>query len=65
MELTGIELRTWRERHRLTQGQLAELLGVQLNTVSRWEIGKRSPPPGVVLDLALERLEQRLPMVKV
>ena len=41
----------------LTQGQLAELLGVQLNTVSRWEIGALAVPR--VVDLAMEGLEHR------
>jgi len=59
MNLTGEQLRQWRIAHGLTQSQLAQLLGVQRNTVTRWEIGERTPPPGNVLDLAIEALEKR------
>lgn len=56
--LTGEELRHRREAAGLTQGGLAKLLGVELNTVSRWEIGTRAiTAPGAVR-LALELLEQ-------
>lgn len=32
-----------REKHRLSQGQLAEILGVSRQAVSKWESGKTSP----------------------
>jgi len=41
--VTGDDIRRVRESLGLTQGQLADLLGVALNTVSRWEIGRRTP----------------------
>lgn len=43
--VTGEDIRREREDLGLTQGELAELLGVALNTVSRWEIGQRNPHP--------------------
>jgi DNA-binding XRE family transcriptional regulator len=57
--VTGIQLRTWREARQLTQTELARLLGVEHNTVYRWEKGMRSPPAGIVLDLALDGLIAR------
>jgi transcriptional regulator with XRE-family HTH domain len=50
----------WRLAHGLTQARLATLLGVKSLTVSQWETGRRKGPPGIVLDLALERLDQKL-----
>ncbi len=38
--LAGEEIRAIRTRHRLTQGQLARLLGLGTNTLSRWEAGR-------------------------
>ncbi len=35
--LAGDEIRAIRTRHRLTQAQLAKLLGLGTNTLSRWE----------------------------
>jgi transcriptional regulator with XRE-family HTH domain len=52
------ELRAWRKRRELTQGQLAALLGVKWLAVSRWERGERGIP--ALLALALEALENRL-----
>jgi transcriptional regulator with XRE-family HTH domain len=46
--VTGEDIRREREDLGLTQGQLAELSGVALNTVSRWEIGQRTPHPLVL-----------------
>ena len=36
------EFRIIREKMGLTQGELAELMGTNQNTISRWEIGLRS-----------------------
>ena len=38
--LPGVEIRRLRERLKLTQGQLAELLRLGVNTISRWESGR-------------------------
>jgi putative zinc finger/helix-turn-helix YgiT family protein len=38
--LAGEEIRRLRERLALTQGQLAELLRLGVNTISRWESGR-------------------------
>ena len=43
--MTGEDIRREREELGLTQGELADLLGVALDTVSRWEIGQRIPHP--------------------
>lgn len=48
----------WRKQWRLTQRQLANVLGVDVMTVSRWERGVRGIPPH--LPLALEALENRI-----
>jgi len=54
--MTGEELRAWRIKHDLSQAELAELLGVGQNTISRWEQGKRSVP--LYLPLLLKYLEE-------
>lgn len=57
--MTPEEIRAWRRAHRLTQAQLAELLGLNVLTISAWETG-RQRPPGALLDLALPELHRRL-----
>lgn len=51
-------VRSWRVTHNLSQAQLAQLLGVRVFTLQRWEYGSSDPP--LYLQLALERLEQLL-----
>jgi transcriptional regulator with XRE-family HTH domain len=51
------ELRQRREALGLTQEQLAEILGVDIVTISRWERGTRSIPPH--LPLALEAIDRQ------
>ncbi len=55
--MEGKELRNWREKHNLTQLELAEHLHVKRETVTRWEIEMRKIPP--FLFLASEALENR------
>jgi transcriptional regulator with XRE-family HTH domain len=55
--MTGDELQRKRKRMGLSQGQLADELGVDLGTVSRWEREARTIPP--FLHLALEALAAR------
>ena len=38
------QLRELRQERGLTQAQIASQTGVQQNTVSQWESGKRNPP---------------------
>lgn len=46
----GKRIRKLRKQNGLTQEQLADLLGVALNTISRIEVGSR----GISIDLAIE-----------
>jgi transcriptional regulator with XRE-family HTH domain len=55
----GSDVRQFRERYRLTQRRLADLLGVDPMTVSAWERGTRNPP-AMLLELALAELGRRL-----
>jgi transcriptional regulator with XRE-family HTH domain len=57
MAFKPADIRQRREALGLTQGQLAEKLGVALNTVSRWENGASQPESFEMLDLALRQLE--------
>jgi DNA-binding XRE family transcriptional regulator len=52
------ELKQFRERIGLNQGELSKALSVAGNTVSRWELGTRAIPS--FLPLALETIERRL-----
>ncbi len=51
------ELKQFRERIGLNQGELSKALSVAGNTVSRWELGTRAIPS--FLPLALETIERR------
>jgi len=57
-------LKAFRQKHGLTQAQLAELLPVNLRTLQEWELdrGKGKPPP--FLWRALAHLESELRQVK-
>lgn len=35
--MTGDEMKAWRERHRMTQAQAAQVLGASVDGVSGWE----------------------------
>lgn len=56
--MTPAELKEWREGHKLSLAQLAEILGVNKMTVWNWEIGRREPPK--FLHLALAELHRQL-----
>ena len=58
--MKGNDLAKWRKKHGLTQRQLANVLMVNVMTVSRWERGVRvrGVPPHI--PLALEALENRV-----
>jgi DNA-binding transcriptional regulator YiaG len=58
MTMKGREITEWRKRWGLTQVKLAQALGVDVMTVSRWERGVQVPTP--VLPLALSALEHRI-----
>ncbi len=53
--MTGSELREKRKELGLNQGELAEKVGVALNTVSRWELGEMAIP-SKMLELALRQI---------
>lgn len=55
--MTTKELQAFRAAHRLTQSELALLVGVERNTVNRWEMGKYPVPywVGVLLLKVLSR----------
>lgn len=38
-------LREWREKAALSQGELAKLAGVNLHSISDWELGNSEPQP--------------------
>lgn len=47
-------LKAWRKKHKYSQAQLADALGVGVMTISRWERGVYDIPP--YLSFALEGL---------
>lgn len=55
--MNGIDLKRWRDARHLTQTDLADRLGVAMNTVYRWEMHQRKIP--AYLELALEALDAR------
>ena len=63
--MKGKELKARRATLRMTQVQLAEILGVQPNTVARWENGVLDVPRVVVLAVdTVERSFRKLTKTK-
>ena len=54
--MEGQDIKDFREKHNLTQDELAKELMVASNTVARWERGERQIPNH--LPLALETVER-------
>lgn len=54
--MTADELKDWRDKWKFGQQELADKLGVHLQTVSKWEREVQSIPP--YLPLALKTLER-------
>lgn len=52
----------FRAKHKLTQRQVAEILGVHVNIVQRHECGKSTPTPRnrLIFEQALEAYEKSL-----
>jgi len=55
--MTPAQLIAWRNKNGYSQAQLAEVLAVDVMTISRWERGVRGIPP--FLHLALECMEMK------
>jgi DNA-binding XRE family transcriptional regulator len=53
--MTSQELKSWRRGWKVTQGKLAEMLGVHRVTIAKWEAETRGIPS--FLPLALKALE--------
>lgn len=45
--MNNTDLKQWREANGLTQKQLAQILGVRINSVSNWERGLRGIHPWI------------------
>jgi len=55
--MEGTELKQKREHLGLTQTELADILGVKMNTVYRWESGILTVPKSI--ELAMETVERK------
>lgn len=54
-------LRAWRQARGVSQGQLATMLEVPINTIARWERGEVAIRHPHILDLALQALASAMP----
>jgi transcriptional regulator with XRE-family HTH domain len=59
--MTSGELIEWRKRNNCSQGILADVLGIDVITVSRWERDVQKLPP--FLHYALKHIEQKGDMI--
>jgi transcriptional regulator with XRE-family HTH domain len=57
--LNGTDLRARRQAMSLSQTQLGGQLGIPSNTIARWERGEMVIQQPYILELALERLEDK------
>jgi len=63
--MTGTQLKKWREDFGLTQKRLSHLLAVDKSTISAWEIGRRRIPPRSerALKYLIDHVEQTVRLV--
>ena len=57
--MNGNDLATRRRALGLSQARMAQALGLKVDTLQNWEIGRRNLPFPTMLDLALQQLELR------
>lgn len=57
-EMTGANVKTWRETRGMSQADLARLLPMPVRTLQAWERGRGAPPPFMLR--ALEHLAHEL-----
>lgn len=62
MNALGEKLRRLRKAQRLTQGELAEKVGVGINTIVRYETGKNSPKVEI-LELITKELGAKIVLI--
>lgn len=59
--MTPAEMKQLREEMELTQTELAQELGVDMMTVSRWERGRHPIPKYIDLAVSYLKLRRRMP----
>ena len=59
IKMTPEKIKAWREKHKITQQKLAELLEISICAVNSWE-NKTRKPVGKLLEFALAELSRRL-----
>ena len=51
-EIVGENIRKYRKKRGLTQGQLGDIIGVKNNTISQYEKGRNSPEQNMIYAIA-------------